>query len=69
MHYGMASLGISVAVIEPGYFRITFLDASAQVKSEKSIKEYDESAMGHVARRWIKWIIISLEMWSRGQRL
>lgn len=48
MHHELAPLGIAVTVIEPGYFRTGFLNAGAQVKSEKRIKEYDETAVGQV---------------------
>jgi hypothetical protein len=37
-----------VTVIEPGYFRTGFLNAGTQIKSEKRIKEYDETAVGEV---------------------
>ncbi|CAO2651440.1 Nn.00g040100.m01.CDS01 [Neocucurbitaria sp. VM-36] len=48
MYHELAPLGINVTVIEPGYFRTGFLNAGAQVKSEKRIKEYNESAVGHI---------------------
>lgn len=48
MHYELAPLGISVTIIEPGYFRTGFLNAGAQIKSEKGIKEYEESAVGKI---------------------
>ena len=48
MHDELAPLGINVTVIEPGYFRTGFLNAGTQVKSEKRIKEYDESVVGQV---------------------
>ena len=47
----LAPLGIAVTVIEPGYFRTGFLNAGTQVKSEKRIKEYDETAVGEVRAR------------------
>ncbi|KAL1603237.1 hypothetical protein SLS59_004333 [Nothophoma quercina] len=46
MRAELAPLGIAVAVIEPGYFRTGFLNAGTQIKSEKRIKEYDETAVG-----------------------
>lgn len=48
MRAELAPLGIAVTVIEPGYFRTGFLNAGAQIKSEKRIKEYDESDVGAV---------------------
>lgn len=46
MRAELAPLGIAVTVIEPGYFRTGFLNAGTQIKSEKRIKEYDETAVG-----------------------
>lgn len=43
MHAELAPLGISVAIIEPGYFRTGFLNPNAMVKSEKRIKEYSDT--------------------------
>lgn len=51
MHSELAPLGIAVTVIEPGYFRTGFLNAGAQIKSERKIKEYDETAVGQVRSR------------------
>jgi short-subunit dehydrogenase len=48
MRAELAPLGIAVTVIEPGYFRTGFLNPGAQIKSEKTIKEYDETAVGEV---------------------
>jgi NAD(P)-dependent dehydrogenase (short-subunit alcohol dehydrogenase family) len=48
MRAELAPLGISVTVIEPGYFRTGFLNPTAQVQSQKKIKEYDETAVGEV---------------------
>jgi NAD(P)-dependent dehydrogenase (short-subunit alcohol dehydrogenase family) len=48
MRAELAPLGIAVTVIEPGYFRTGFLNTGAQVKSEKRIKEYDETDVGAV---------------------
>jgi NAD(P)-dependent dehydrogenase (short-subunit alcohol dehydrogenase family) len=50
MRAELAPLGIAVTVIEPGYFRTGFLSANAQIKSEKRIKEYDESAVGEIRK-------------------
>lgn len=36
----LAPLGIHSTVVEPGFFRTDFLDASSLVKTEKEIKEY-----------------------------
>jgi NAD(P)-dependent dehydrogenase (short-subunit alcohol dehydrogenase family) len=44
----LAPLGVAVTVIEPGYFRTGFLNAGAQVKSEKRIQEYDDTVVGQV---------------------
>jgi short-subunit dehydrogenase len=46
----LAPLGIAVTVIEPGYFRTGFLNPTAKVSSEKTIKEYDETAVGTVRK-------------------
>lgn len=43
-----APFGIDVTVIEPGYFRTGFLNPGARILSEQRIKDYDESAVGHV---------------------
>lgn len=48
MRSELAPLGISVTVIEPGYFRTGFLNDGTQIKSEKRIKAYDETAVGEV---------------------
>lgn len=48
MHAELAPLGIAVTVIEPGYFRTGFLNPGTQMKSEKRIKEYDETVVGAV---------------------
>jgi NAD(P)-dependent dehydrogenase (short-subunit alcohol dehydrogenase family) len=50
MHAELAPLGIAVTVIEPGYFRTGFLNASARIQSEKEIKDYDETATGELRR-------------------
>jgi NAD(P)-dependent dehydrogenase (short-subunit alcohol dehydrogenase family) len=50
MRAELAPLGIAVTVIEPGYFRTGFLNAGAQVKSEKRLEAYDGSAVGEVRR-------------------
>lgn len=48
MRSELAPLGIAVTVIEPGYFRTGFLNAGVQVKSARTVKEYDETAVGQV---------------------
>jgi NAD(P)-dependent dehydrogenase (short-subunit alcohol dehydrogenase family) len=48
MREELAPFNIKVTVVEPGYFRTGFLNAGAQVSSEKRIKEYDESLVGQV---------------------
>lgn len=51
MHYELAPIGIAVMVVEPGYFRTGFLNDGAQIKSERRIKEYDETVVGKVRAR------------------
>lgn len=51
MRAELEPLGIDVTVIEPGYFRTGFLNAGTQIKSEKRIKEYDETAVGQIRAR------------------
>ncbi|PSN73838.1 NAD(P)-binding protein [Corynespora cassiicola Philippines] len=46
MREELAPLGISVTVVEPGYFRTGFLNAGAKVVAEKQIKEYTETSLG-----------------------
>ncbi|KAF2634764.1 NAD(P)-binding protein [Massarina eburnea CBS 473.64] len=46
LHAELAPLGINVTVIEPGYFRTGFLNPTARILSEKTIKEYTETAVG-----------------------
>lgn len=48
MREELAPLGIAVTVIEPGYFRTGFLNAGTQIKSAKTIKEYQETAAGQM---------------------
>ena len=50
MRAELAPLGIAVAVVEPGYFRTGFLNDGAQVKSQKRMQEYDETAVGDVRK-------------------
>jgi NADP-dependent 3-hydroxy acid dehydrogenase YdfG len=50
MRAELEPLGIKVTVIEPGYFRTGFLNKGAQVKSEKRLGVYEESAVGEVRR-------------------
>ncbi|KAF2795115.1 NAD(P)-binding protein [Melanomma pulvis-pyrius CBS 109.77] len=40
--------GIKVTVAEPGYFRTGFLNPGTKIVSEKRIKAYDDTAVGHV---------------------
>jgi NAD(P)-dependent dehydrogenase (short-subunit alcohol dehydrogenase family) len=44
----VASFGIGVCVVEPGYFRTGFLNAGARVQTKRRIGDYDESAVGQV---------------------
>ena len=44
----LAPLGISVTVIEPGYFRTGFLNAGAQIGSEVRLEAYTRTAVGDV---------------------
>jgi len=48
MREELAPLGIKVTVVEPGYFRTGFLNAGAQVSSQKRIKAYDDTVVGQV---------------------
>jgi NAD(P)-dependent dehydrogenase (short-subunit alcohol dehydrogenase family) len=50
MRADLAPLGIAVTAIEPGYFRTGFLNAGAQVESQKRIKEYDETVVGETRK-------------------
>ncbi|OZI67231.1 oxidoreductase [Bordetella genomosp. 11] len=44
LHDELAPLGIHATVVEPGYFRTDFLDASSLVKSPAVIADYAETA-------------------------
>lgn len=44
MHDELAPLGIQVTVVEPGYFRTDFLDASSLTASPTRIADYDATA-------------------------
>ncbi|HTK00450.1 MAG TPA: oxidoreductase [Bordetella sp.] len=44
LHAELAPLGIHATVVEPGYFRTDFLDASSLVKSPTIIEDYAETA-------------------------
>ncbi|KXU84391.1 short-chain dehydrogenase [Paraburkholderia monticola] len=49
LHAELKPLGIHVTVIEPGYFRTDFLDASSLVVGKEIIDDYDETS-GKVRR-------------------
>jgi NAD(P)-dependent dehydrogenase (short-subunit alcohol dehydrogenase family) len=49
LHAELAPLGIHVTVVEPGYFRTDFLDASSLAVSPSVIADYEETA-GKVRR-------------------
>src|SRR5262249_57423076 len=49
LHDELAPLGIHVTVVEPGYFRTDFLDASSLAVSPSVIADYEETA-GKVRR-------------------
>ncbi|OCL05210.1 NAD(P)-binding protein [Glonium stellatum] len=42
--------GIKTIVIEPGYFRTSFLNPGARIKSEVQMKEYEETVVGYVRK-------------------
>jgi NAD(P)-dependent dehydrogenase (short-subunit alcohol dehydrogenase family) len=44
LHQELAPLGIHVTVVEPGYFRTDFLDASSLSVSRKQISDYEATA-------------------------
>jgi NAD(P)-dependent dehydrogenase (short-subunit alcohol dehydrogenase family) len=46
----LAPLGISVTVIEPGYFRTGFLNPTTRIESARTIGAYEESAAGQVRK-------------------
>ncbi|NYH24385.1 oxidoreductase [Paraburkholderia bryophila] len=50
MHAELKPLGIHATVVEPGYFRTDFLDASSLVVAPQVIDDYDETS-GAVRRR------------------
>lgn len=49
LHAELKPLGIHATVVEPGYFRTDFLDASSLVVGKEIIDEYDETS-GKVRR-------------------
>ncbi|MFL9869111.1 oxidoreductase [Paraburkholderia fungorum] len=49
LHAELKPLGIHATVVEPGYFRTDFLDASSLVVAGNVIADYDETS-GHVRR-------------------
>jgi NAD(P)-dependent dehydrogenase (short-subunit alcohol dehydrogenase family) len=50
MRQELAPLGITVTVIEPGYFRTGFLNPGAQIKSKQVIEDYDKTVVGDTKR-------------------
>jgi NAD(P)-dependent dehydrogenase (short-subunit alcohol dehydrogenase family) len=50
LHAELKPLGIHATVVEPGYFRTDFLDASSLVVSQQVIDDYDETS-GAVRRK------------------
>ncbi|VVD60130.1 oxidoreductase [Pandoraea anhela] len=50
LHTELAPLGVHVSVVEPGYFRTDFLDASSLVVAPRIIEDYDETS-GAVRRK------------------
>ena len=46
LHQELAPLGIKVTVVEPGYFRTDFLDASSLSVSPSSIADYEQTPAG-----------------------
>ena len=54
MRAELAPLGITVTVVEPGYFRTGFLNPTAQVKSEKILDVYERSAVGEIRKTLAK---------------
>jgi NAD(P)-dependent dehydrogenase (short-subunit alcohol dehydrogenase family) len=46
----LAPLGITVTVIEPGYFRTGFLNPGAQIRGKTVIDDYEKSAVGQARK-------------------
>jgi NAD(P)-dependent dehydrogenase (short-subunit alcohol dehydrogenase family) len=53
LHAELKPLGIHATVVEPGYFRTDFLDASSLVVAQNVIDDYDETS-GAVRRRAVQ---------------
>ncbi|KAH6877679.1 hypothetical protein BKA58DRAFT_80291 [Alternaria rosae] len=49
----LAPLGISVTVVEPGYYRTAVLAEGVQVQSEKRIDVYEDGDVGEL-RKWLE---------------
>jgi short-subunit dehydrogenase len=54
MRQELEPIGITVTVIEPGYFRTGFLNPGAQITSKDVIKEYDETTVGEMRKTLTK---------------
>ncbi|MBN3856935.1 SDR family NAD(P)-dependent oxidoreductase [Paraburkholderia sp. Ac-20340] len=53
LHAELTPLGIQATVVEPGYFRTDFLDASSLLVAQNVIADYDETS-GAVRRRAVQ---------------
>jgi NAD(P)-dependent dehydrogenase (short-subunit alcohol dehydrogenase family) len=54
MQIELAPLGITVTVIEPGYFRTGFLNPGAQIRGKEVIADYEETMVGGMRRTLTK---------------